>query len=369
MRKARRIYQIDLFRFIAAMMVVMYHYAFRGYRADNMSILEFPEIGGYFKYGYLGVDLFFIISGFVIILSIKEYSLSTFLKSRIIRLYPAYWFCLTVTFLVMLIWGGINYSVSIKQFLVNTTMFQGLFGVRSVDGVYWSLLVELKFYIIIAVYMVLRKIRRFDLNVLILFWLVLSCLPVFIDFNSFFITKILGFVFILNYSSYFIAGMLFYKIYKEGSNLIYVLGLLVCVCLSIHHGILQIDFLQDTYGAIFSPLAISLHIASFYIIMYLTCCQKLNILNSPKLIKLGILTYPLYLLHQNIGYILFNTIGVNVNKYVLLITVILFMLFFSYLVNVFIEKPFSQYLKSRIERIINILKRTNKIRINNKVTF
>ena len=63
--KAKRLYQIDLFRFIAALMVVLFHYTFRGFIA-NSSILEFPVLGSLFKYGYLGVDLFFMISGFVI---------------------------------------------------------------------------------------------------------------------------------------------------------------------------------------------------------------------------------------------------------------------------------------------------------------
>ena len=69
MKKINRIYQIDLFRFIAAVCVVLYHYLFRGWAADNMSDLSFNKIGHFFKYGYLGVNLFFIISGFVIILS------------------------------------------------------------------------------------------------------------------------------------------------------------------------------------------------------------------------------------------------------------------------------------------------------------
>jgi len=58
MTKQTRLYQIDLFRFIAAISVVFHHYLFRGYAADNMSILDFSEIGDYFKYGYLGVDFF-----------------------------------------------------------------------------------------------------------------------------------------------------------------------------------------------------------------------------------------------------------------------------------------------------------------------
>ena len=75
MKKNNRIYQIDLFRFVAALSVVLYHYLFRGWAADNMSDVNFSEIGHFFQYGYLGVHLFFIISGFVILLSIKHKSI------------------------------------------------------------------------------------------------------------------------------------------------------------------------------------------------------------------------------------------------------------------------------------------------------
>ena len=81
MGNTKKLYQIDLFRFFAALNVVLFHYTFRGHKADNMSILRIPLLGEYFKYGYLGVYLFFIISGFVIILSIEHNNLLDFIKS------------------------------------------------------------------------------------------------------------------------------------------------------------------------------------------------------------------------------------------------------------------------------------------------
>jgi len=92
MSEPKRIYQIDLFRFIAAFAVVLYHYLYRGYAAGNMSLLRFDGVGEYFRYGYLGVDLFFIISGFVIAFSIKHLSLRKFFNSRFKRLYPIFGF-------------------------------------------------------------------------------------------------------------------------------------------------------------------------------------------------------------------------------------------------------------------------------------
>ena len=356
MKKSTRIYQIDLFRFVAALWVVLFHYTFRGHSADNLSLLKFPELGEYFKYGYLGVDLFFIISGFVIILSIKNNDLVVFIKSRIVRLYPAYWFCLAITFLVVILWGAPKFNASFSQLLANTTMLNGVMGIENVDGVYWSLLVELKFYFMIGVYLILAKIRNFSLNHVILFWLILSCIFVGVDLANLeyaFGSRVLNFFFILKYSSYFIAGMLFFKVYKEGLNIWYVIGLLISLAISIYHGCDRIDYMVEKYDTTFSPVVISLFILSFYIVMYLASIQKLSIINSPKLLKLGVLTYPLYLIHQNIGYIAFNSFVDTMNKYVLLGIVLVVVLIVSYLINTYVEVPLSRKMKEKIEQLID----------------
>ena len=68
-RRRNRVNELDLLRFFAAFSVVLYHYTFRGYAADDMSIVPYPLFAPISKYGYLGVDLFFMISGFVILMT------------------------------------------------------------------------------------------------------------------------------------------------------------------------------------------------------------------------------------------------------------------------------------------------------------
>lgn len=355
MGKGQRIYQIDLFRFIAALWVVFHHYTFRGHNADDLSIVKFPFLGEYFKYGYLGVDLFFIISGFVIVLSIRDNNLISFVKSRIVRLYPAYWFCLTFTFIVILLYGGNRFSATIGEFLVNITMLNGFFRIKHIDEVYWSLLVELKFYFIIAIYLALIKIKKINLSNLILCWLIISIiysLLKIMDLESFIILRVFNFFFILNYSFYFIAGMLFYKIYKEGINTVYFVGLFICLILSLFYANDNISSLEVHYGTTFSPIVVTAFVSFFFIIMYLSCTKKLNFMNSPLFLKLSILTYPLYLIHQNIGYIIFNTVDSGMNKYFLLGLLVVAMLVFAYLINLWIEIPLSKAIKLRIEKII-----------------
>ena len=91
MAKRRRINEIDFLRFVAALSVVLFHYSFRGHAADDLSVMPYPVLETVARYGYLGVDLFFLISGFVILMTASSGSLKDFVISRAVRLYPAFW--------------------------------------------------------------------------------------------------------------------------------------------------------------------------------------------------------------------------------------------------------------------------------------
>ncbi|HEX8659294.1 MAG TPA: acyltransferase family protein, partial [Hymenobacter sp.] len=84
-----RLYEIDLLRFLAALSVVIYHFTFFGKRNAQYNPLYFDELGEVTRYGYLGVHLFFMISGYVVLLSAQGKTIRQFFLSRISRLYPA----------------------------------------------------------------------------------------------------------------------------------------------------------------------------------------------------------------------------------------------------------------------------------------
>lgn len=84
-----RLYEIDLLRITAALAVVIYHYTFSGC-AGHLIPVSFPALRTVTRYGYLGVDMFFTISGFVVLLSAWGRRPLDFVISRITRLYPAY---------------------------------------------------------------------------------------------------------------------------------------------------------------------------------------------------------------------------------------------------------------------------------------
>ena len=129
----------DILRFLAAVWVMNFHY-----------FLGLSGALSWYRYGNLGVPLFFIISGFVISQSIKDNDLKKFAKSRFIRLFPLFWIICTFTYIFTLLMPNGN-PVHLSEYLVSMTMLGDKFGAvfnlpRLVDPVYWTLSVELLFY-------------------------------------------------------------------------------------------------------------------------------------------------------------------------------------------------------------------------------
>lgn len=344
-----RLYHLDLIRFIAALYVVFYHYGFRGFNKDNMSLLQFEGIEFFSKYGYLGVDLFFIISGFVILMSAMNSNIVSFVISRVSRLYPAYWVCIVLTSIVIVIWGANRYSVTPYVFLTNLTMFNGFFNIEYVDGVYWSLLVELKFYIIIGIILLTQKMKY--LTLLIYGWLAVSLYFLLASqFEWNLVLSVINYFLIPKWCSYFIAGMLFFLIKKDGNLIGRIIPLLFCLGLSLGYATVKLDILNDHFNNVFSFSVVFLFIILFYFIFLMISTNRLTFLNKPMFLKLGMLTYPLYLLHQNIGYIIFNNVKSYINKYLLFTIVLTVIIYCSYLVSAKLEKPMRKYIKTKLER-------------------
>ncbi|MGP4018699.1 acyltransferase family protein [Saccharopolyspora sp. 5N708] len=142
-----RLHEIDLLRITAALAVVFYHYTFSGF-GKGLTEVDFPSASEFTRYGYLGVDLFFVISGFVVLMSALNRKPEQFVISRIVRLYPAYWVAVTLTSIVSVLFSPDLFPVSPVQYLANMTMFNSPLGVASVDVVYWTLWAEPRFYLL-----------------------------------------------------------------------------------------------------------------------------------------------------------------------------------------------------------------------------
>src|SRR4051812_9204894 len=157
-RAGRRLYAIDGIRLLAALMVAVHHYAGTnrvdqpGNRIWDRPVSDImPTVFRFASYGWIGVEIFFVISGFVICMSCWGRSPRQFFVSRVIRLYPAYWFAIAFTTTVLMLLPGVWDRLRMRDVLLNITMLQSGSGVMNVDGVYWTLWSELRFYLLFLV--------------------------------------------------------------------------------------------------------------------------------------------------------------------------------------------------------------------------
>jgi len=344
-----RVNEIDLLRFIAALSVVFFHYSFRGYAADSMSVMPYPMLASVSKYGYFGVELFFMISGFVILMTAANGSLRSFVISRIVRLYPAFWACCTITFAIIVAIGEPRYSASIRQYLVNMTMLNAFMGVPSIDGVYWSLFVELRFYALVAVILLIGRIQQAQLFIVI--WLVAS-----VALELFPIRK-LRFLLITDYSAFFIAGATCFLIWQKGMSLVRATVMVVAWGMAVYLSTKSLAAFESHYNTVMNSFAVAGIVTTFFIVMILVSLRCTGLLGKTSWLLAGALTYPLYLLHQNIGFIIFNIAYPTINAHLLFWGTIIVVLISAYAVHIFIERRFSSPMKAGLGSLADSIQR------------
>lgn len=340
-----RVHEIDLLRFLAAFSVVLYHYSFRGYAADTMSLMPYPILAPYTKYGSLGVELFFMISGFVILMTAAVGNLRSFVISRFVRLYPAFWACCTITFATIIVIGEPRYSASLSQYIVNMTLLSGFTGVPAIDGVYWSLFVEIKFYLLVATVLAIRRIHQAQHFLII--WLCASVALEVMPINK------LNHLLLVNYSAYFIAGSVFFLIRSQGFSFTKIGVIIASWGLAIYQSIKNIPDFEKHYGTSMSSNVTISIITLFFLIMFLVATRRTGFIGRTRWLMAGALTYPLYLLHQNIGFMIFNHAYPTINPHLLLWGTIILVIGISYTVNTFIEKKYSSPMKNSLNHLFD----------------
>ncbi|MEJ8836226.1 acyltransferase family protein [Ramlibacter sp. AN1133] len=194
-QSAARASEVDLFRFLAALAVVFFHYAYMGANESGAST-AYPALGTVAQYGYLGVDLFFLISGFVIMMSASHGTVAGFVASRAARLFPAFGVCCTATFLVLLATG--QSLPSVTMFLLNMTLAGAAAPITLVDPSYWSLAAEIRFYALVALLLWFRQMRRVEAMLGV--WLAVSVAMAVHN------VRLIEIVLVTRYAAYFVGG-------------------------------------------------------------------------------------------------------------------------------------------------------------------
>lgn len=326
--KKERLPELDSLRGLAALSVILFHFTYGyDYGQKNIDPSKF-----YFTYGRMGVQLFFLISGFVIFMTLeKTKTIADFIVSRFSRLYPTYWASILIIITItLLIAPPLQESMyNLKQVLVNFSMCQYLFKVKDVDGAYWTLFVELSFYMVMGIIFSLNKMKH--IFWICIFWLNLSVVFYFfeIPFGKYFKVLLL-----LRYAPLFIGGIGFYLLKNENilRNYILIISSLICYLL----------IFQEV-----KPSNTEMTIVLFiYMVMYFFVLGKLKFLVLKPLLFLGTISYPMYLIHENVGSsIIYWLKKITDTQIFYLPITILIVVLIAYLINKYIEKHSIQYIR------------------------
>lgn len=340
-----RIAHLDGMRGIAIIWVILFH----GYSRwpEYLNFVSVTQDIAVFEYGYLGVQLFFMISGFVIFMTLdKSKNYFDFIKKRWLRLFPAMLIATIIIYSTASFFserpGGIPNIINTIPGLTFISpelirFFSGTY-IGGLEGAFWSLYVEFIFYILIGlVYFLIG--RKYCIPVLFIVFLM--------HFLSFALSKIglhwpheltgaLGFT----HYAWFIVGCVMYELLnKRGNILIYSIAI-ISVLLTLARTMFNSG--TDFTLIIFYAGVLTVFIYSFY-------NEKIQrILSNRILLTIGFVSYPLYLIHENM---LVATL-VKLEKLSIPTNIMVFMPFFISVLLVAIAYIIAKYLEPKLRKLI-----------------
>lgn len=328
----KRLQLLDYGRLAAALCVMGYHYFFNGIQNGKIAtITTIPEIAALAQYGYLGVPFFFMISGYVIFFSAQNRSASQFAVSRLVRLYPAFWIAVFLTSCFALLWGGTLMSVTPAQIAANLTMFAPAFGQPYIDGVYWTLQLELIFYAMVLAILLIglqRKLASFALAWPYAMLLALVAGKSYLPYAG-------------QYYAFFAAGAVF-AICKARKDFTVLASLAACLFLCLDFACGETAELTRQKGVPFSSLIIGVIVCALFGFFVILNSRRGAALAIPGSRLAGALTYPVYLIHAHVGYMLLTRFGTDANRLAAYTATIALVMLLSYLMHVFGERRYAQ---------------------------
>ena len=348
---ANRLATLDLLRVIAALAVVAFHYLFRGAAGAPLLDVAYPQAAPIAIYGYLGVNLFFLISGFVIAWSAEGRDGVSFGIARFTRIYPGFVACLLVTFLVLVAAGDPRLPATLPQLGANLFILSPALGQPFMDGVYWSIVLELVFYFWVALALLLGVFERWKLH-LVAGWLVICVLNEFVLGSG-----ALRLALVTEFGPWFAGGILLHHIHSRGFSVSAALLLAASFLLSFAMLPITAGWMDEAYGVAVPPAG--LVIANIAVHGLLVGALLLNdrVPATPLLVTAGALTYPLYLLHQNIGYVVIARLEPLVGKWPAAALALTGVLLASWCVWRFVEGPLRRPLARLLSRVVTLPRR------------
>jgi peptidoglycan/LPS O-acetylase OafA/YrhL len=291
---------IDLLRFGAAAMVMLCHYFGQWAIVSRLGVGDGSGPSGlptnsWLSSGWVGVEIFFVISGYVIALSATNSTAVNFVRRRLLRLWPGALVCASITALILLA-AGVSWEFVAPRYAASALMW--LWG-KQIDPVYWSLLVECVFYTLVAVLLAIGRWNPVKAGLSLSIWTLVYLAWVVGPGGQAFpeITRAAEFL-LAPFGAFFGMGILFQQAHRDPASVkawMFLPSFLAApVCIGAINGI---DGGQE------SGEALLLFVAGVAVVI-LSARLQLAV-RSDRLrhlaIALGLATYPLYLIHAYVG--------------------------------------------------------------------
>ncbi|KUO21751.1 acyltransferase family protein [Streptomyces dysideae] len=342
-----RLRALDGLRLVAALMVAAYHYGGRGGDVTeawgSSPKQQFPTLHEYFAYGCLGVQVFFVISGFVICMSGWGRPLKSFFASRASRLLPAYWVAVVLVAAVFALPMVAYKAVSPSDALVNLTMLQMPLGVDRVLGVCWTLWAEIRFYALFALCVVLPGASRRRVIMFCAVWTLAAVIAQ--NANM----PLLDIVLMPEYAPFFTGGVGLYLVHRDRRDA-YAWGIVaVSFLIGQHYAVRNLWNAADPNAfAHRTSFGIVLVVAFGFVAVGAIALGWLNWANWRWLTVAGALTYPFYLVHEHLGWAVIHALhrGLGLASAETFALTIGLMLLLAWLLHRFVEKPLAPRLRA-----------------------
>lgn len=340
----QRFRELDGLRGVAALAVVASHLT-GGFDSRHPelapAVFDFPV-------GAFGVQLFFIISGFVILLSARRATRPTdFIISRVSRLYPAYWISILVS--VALVWSFSlqHFKMAPWEIAVNFTMIQRWLLVPNFNEVYWTLAVEMQFYVIVLALLYLTRCRLTDKVVtnLSIIWLSVAVLvsvvahpyasgvnPQLVDLPI----RILLNMTLAEYGPLFVFGMLIF-ISRQNEKIHRLLPVAAVVA------VLNAWLLHAVYDGVVVVIII-------VVFTFVAFRKKTRVLLLPPLLWFGKISYSLYIVHLIPGEIVIDLLRPYMGRDWAMIPALVVVTALAWGLQIVGEKYASKWFKGALER-------------------
>jgi peptidoglycan/LPS O-acetylase OafA/YrhL len=324
-------YGIDLIRFFAAFSVLSFHLAY----LNNGANAEYLELRPVAWQGWIGVQIFFVISGFVIANSASVATPSQFIRGRALRLYPAAWICATITFIALGAPG--EWSRYVRSMLL---IPKGPW----VDDVYWTLAVEISFYAMTFVMLCIGAFKLISHAAFVVTVFNAICLVVlatnYHDLGDVISRMNLT---LANHGCFFALGIWIWCAAGRPLKYFEIAGIM----LAIGTGILQIYLYASKYNPYPEMIWLSEPILIWLVsVAAIVLFSRVQLAPSKLLRRLGLMTYPLYLVHNVLGRAIESRLlNVGVNRWIALAVAASTVIAISWVVCVALEPQIRLALK------------------------